>query len=138
MAKAIANLVQVTPFLGVSAMASAIDFYRDGLGFTLFVNQAGYAYLEREQVGLRLLAIDGGSRNPPGCSHVYIDVRDAGAEFARLRHLLDSLPAERYGDLKDQPYGQREFWVRDPDGNLITFGEGIGPNAQQWSYRDEP
>lgn len=132
------NLVQVTPFLGVSAMAPAIAFYRDALGFALYVDQGGYAYLERERVGLRLLALDAGSRNPPGCSHIYIDVLDAEAEYALIEAALASLPPQRYGAPKDQPYGQREFWVRDPDGNLITFGEGIGANAGQWDYRHAP
>ena len=27
-------------------------------------------------------------------------------------------------------------FVRDPDGNLLSFGEGIGANATQWDYRD--
>ena len=45
--------------------ASCLFLYRDALGFTLFVDQGGYAYLERERVGLRLLALDAGSRNPP-------------------------------------------------------------------------
>jgi hypothetical protein len=45
------------------------------------------------------------------------------------------LPGDRWGPSADQPYAQREFWVRDPDGNLLTFGEGIGPNAAQWDDR---
>lgn len=135
---AVAGLIQVTPFFGVSAMEPAIAFYRDCLGFELFVHFGGYAYLERERVGLRLLQLDEGSRNPPGCSHAYVDLRDAAALFAILEPKLAALPAARWGGLRDQPYGQREFWVRDPDGNLLTFGEGVGANAGQWNYRLQP
>lgn len=134
----LASLVQVTPFLGVSAMAPAIAFYCDTLGFTLYVNGGGYAYVERDRVGIRLLELDRTSRNPPGCSHIYVDLRGVDVEFARIEPALANLPPERYGAPKDQPYGQREFWVRDPDGNLITYGEGIGANAAQWDYRNEP
>lgn len=132
------NLVQITPFLGVSALAPAVAFYHDALGFAVFVDQGGYAYLERDRIGLRLLQLDEGACNPPGCGHVYIDVRDASGLYAKLALAGSGLPPERLGPPKDQPHGQREFWVRDPDGNLVTFGEGIGANAGQWDYRDEP
>lgn len=127
--------IQVTPLLGVAAMEPALAFYRDLLGFTVHVNDGGYAYVERERIGLRLLALDAGALNPPGCSHIYIDVRDVEALFADYEPQLAALPAERWGAPKTHPYGQREFWVRDPDGNLITFGEGVGDNAGQWDYR---
>lgn len=132
------RLIQITPFLGVSNMERALEFYGDVLGFGLFVNSGGYAYLERNLVGLRLLALDAGARNPPGCSHCYIDVRDAHGLYAELAKPIEALPDDRWGPPRDQPYDQREFWVRDPDGNLVTFGQGIGANASQWDYRDEP
>lgn len=127
--------IHVTPFLGVTAMEAALAFYRDLLGFTVYVDAGGYAYIERERVGFRLLALDTDAINPPGCSHAYIDVTDADACFAEYEARFRELPAGRWGGPKDQPYGQREFWVRDPDGNLITFGQGIGDNAGQWDYR---
>lgn len=127
--------IQVTPFLGVAAMEPALAFYRDLLGFTVHVDEGGYAYVERERVGMRLLQLDADALNPPGCSHIYLDVRDVNARFAEYEARLRELPAGRWGPPKDQPYGQREFWVRDPDGNLVTFGQGIGDNAGQWDYR---
>ena len=126
--------IQVTPFLGVAAMEPALAFYRDLLGFTVHVNDGGYAYVERERIGLRILALDVDALNSPGCSHIYIDVRRVDALFADYEPQLAALPAERWGAPKTHRYGQREFWVRDPDGNLITFGEGVGDNAAQWDY----
>ncbi len=130
------NLIQVTPFLGVGPLPPAIGFYRDVLGFTLHVEGGGYAYLERDEIGMRLLSLDAGAPQPPGRGHAYIDVRDADALFAEIAPALAALPADRWGPPRDHPYDQREFWVRDPDGNLITFGQGIGANARQWDYRD--
>jgi catechol 2,3-dioxygenase-like lactoylglutathione lyase family enzyme len=129
------DFVQVTPFFGVGALDAAIAFYRDILGFGIFAAGESYAYAERERIGFRLLALDAGASNPPGCSHAYVDVVDADALFGELKPRLETLPAARWGAPKDQPYGQREFWVRDPDGNLISFGQGIGANAGQWDYR---
>ncbi len=127
--------IHVTPFLGVTAMEAALAFYRDLLGFAVYVDDGGYAYIERERIGFRLLALETGANNPPGCSHAYIDVTDVDACFAEYEPRLRDLAADRWAPPKDQPYGQREFWIRDPDGNLITFGEGIGENAGQWDDR---
>jgi catechol 2,3-dioxygenase-like lactoylglutathione lyase family enzyme len=130
--------IQVTPFFGVAAMEVALPFYRDILGFTVHVDEGGYAYVEREHIAFRLLALEAASYNPPGSGHAYIDVGDVDALFAEMEPGLKTLPADRWGPPKDQPYGQREFWVRDPDGNLVSFGEGIGANAHQWNYRRQP
>lgn len=129
------GFIQVTPFFGVSTLGSAIAFYQDMLGFSIFSPGGGYAYVERERVALRLLELDAGAPIQPGCSHAYIDVVDVDALFAELAPRLGELGGGRYGPPIDQDYGQREFWVRDPDGNLLNFGQGIGANAGQWDYR---
>jgi catechol 2,3-dioxygenase-like lactoylglutathione lyase family enzyme len=127
--------VQITPFFGVSCLEQAIAFYRDVLGFKIWSPGGGYAYAEQERVAIRVVELDAGASNPPGCSHAYIDIGDADELFAKFVDRLNALSADRWGPPKDQPYGQREFWVRDPDGNLLTFGEGIGDNASQWACR---
>lgn len=127
--------VQITPFFGVSDLVRAIGFYRDELGFSVWSPGGGYAYAERDRVAVRLLALDRGSTNPPGCSHAYVDIIGIDTLFACWEAALRALPEGQWGPPKDHAYGQREFWVRDPDGNLMTFGEGIGPNAAQWDYR---
>ncbi len=129
------GFIQVTPFFGTGPLDRVINFYRDVLGCSVFSPGGGYAYVERDLIAFRLVELDSGSLNPPGCSHAYVDVRDVDILFAELRPRLETLPAERWGSPKNHPYGQREFWVRDPDGNLITFGQGIGDNATQWDYR---
>jgi catechol 2,3-dioxygenase-like lactoylglutathione lyase family enzyme len=130
-----ASWVQITPFFGVTSLEPAVAFFRDILGFGVWTPGGGYAYAERNRIAVRLLELDDGALNPPGCSHAYIDIDDADALFAELEAKLATLPAERWGAPKNQPYGQREFWVRDPDGNLMTFGQGIGENAAQWDSR---
>lgn len=129
------GFVQVTPFFGTGRLERAIAFYRDILGCGVHAPGGGYAYVERDRIAFRLLELDDGARNPPGCGHAYVDVRDVDALFAELHARLETLPDGRWGPPKDQPYGMREFWVRDPDGNLINFGQGIGANADQWAYR---
>ncbi|WP_066531820.1 VOC family protein [Erythrobacter sp. CCH5-A1] len=127
--------VQITPTLGVSDLARAMAFYRDVLGFGVWSPGGGYAYVERERVALRILALEVTGANPPGRMHAYVDIIGLDALFAALEPALATLPDDRWGPPADQPHLQREFWVRDPDGSLLTFGEGIGPNAAQWDYR---
>jgi len=130
--------IQITPFFGVAKIEPALAFYRYVLGFSVWHPGGGYAYAERDLIGIRLIELDNDALNPPGCSHAYCDVRDVENLFAELKDRLLPLSAQSWGRPKDHAYGQREFWVRDPDGNLITFGQGVGENAGQWDYRDEP
>lgn len=127
--------IQITPFFGVSRLDQSVAFFKDVLGFGIWSPGGGYAYAERDRIGLRLLELDDGAPHPPGRSHAYVDVSDVERLFAEWEPQLRGLPSGQWGAPKDQPYGQREFWVRDPDGNLLTFGQGIGANAAQWDYR---
>lgn len=55
----------------------------------------------------------------------YIDVEDVDELYAELKPKLDLLPAGQVQPPFDQDYGQREFTVIGPDGDIIAFGEGI-------------
>lgn len=39
--------------------------------------------------------------------------------------LNNKIQIHPYGDLKDKPWGQKEFSILDPDYNLLTFGQAI-------------
>ena len=52
-----------------------------------------------------------------------IRVRGLDALYAALKSKLDSLPEGRVRPPFDQPYGVREFHVKDPDGCLLFFAE---------------
>lgn len=128
------NIVQITPFLGVSDMALAIAFYTEILGFSAW-RHGDYAYLEYEEAGIRLLVPDAEARKCYQPILIYIDVHDVEAVFARIRPALESLSPDRWQAPKDLSYDMRELIVRDPDGNIITYGQGIAANANQWDYR---
>lgn len=127
--------VQITPFFGVSSLERAIAFYRDVLGFSIWSPGGGYAYAQQERVAIRLLELDADAPHSPGSSHAYIDITHVDRLFAILEAKLQVGAPDRFGPPRDQSYDQREFWVRDPDGNLLTFGQGIGRNAGQWDDR---
>lgn len=122
------NFIQVTPFLVLEDLEPALHFFTDILGFKALVHASDYAYVHRETVGFRLLVNhDPRESAPPGNRRFayYIDVRDVDQLYAELKPKLDLLPAgDVYGPV-DQGYGQREFMILAPDGNLLVFGQAI-------------
>jgi uncharacterized glyoxalase superfamily protein PhnB len=115
---------QITPFLHVPNMQEALAFFCGSLGFELKHRQHDYAYLEISGCGLRLLEEPARKITADGKARVtvYIDVADVDALYSRLGPALSALPADRVESLKNMPYGQREFQVRMPDGDWLTFG----------------
>lgn len=121
------NFLQVTPFMHVQDLDTALAFFNDVLGFRTLVRMGNYAYLQRETVGFRVLESKGPDGAPPGNRRFsyYVDVRDVDALYAELKPKLDTLPAGDVHGPADKPYGMRELLVLAPDGNLIAFGQGI-------------
>lgn len=122
------NFVQITPFMHVPDLTAAIDYFCDLLGFAILYREPGYAYVEREGCGIRLLQNDGEDGAPTGNRRFayYVDVRDVDALHQELKPKLDKLPpGDVFGPI-DQPYRQRELLILAPDGNLLVFGQPIG------------
>jgi catechol 2,3-dioxygenase-like lactoylglutathione lyase family enzyme len=122
------NLLQVTPFLHVGDLDKALAFFTSVLGFMVHYQVRDYAYIERENVAFRLLLTTEPRAGTRRYAY-YIDVRDVDGLYAELRPGLDTLPA---GDVEgpfNQEYGQREFMVVAPDGDLIVFGQSIRHSA---------
>lgn len=121
------NTYQITPFMHVADFDGALGFLTETLGFQAIINDGGYAYLEREGAGLRLL----GHSNPDelGAAHrgfaYYIDVKSVETVLEQIGQRLAMLPEGHVAGPRDQPYGQRELMIRAPDGNLIVFGASI-------------
>jgi len=122
------NFVQVTPFMVVPDIETAVAFFRDRLGFSAWRMPGGdYAYVHRETVGFRLLQSRPGNEFIPGNRRFahYIDVKDVDARYAELKPKLDLLPKEDVHGPADKGYGQRELLILAPDGNLLAFGHAI-------------
>jgi hypothetical protein len=106
-------------------LARALDLLTRVLRFEVKFATSGYAYLECEDAALRVLEEPG--RRPPhdGAARmtVYIGVRDVDALYAELLPQLSTLPAGDVHAPIDQPWGQREFHVRLPDGHWLGYGQ---------------
>ncbi|MGH7786395.1 MAG: VOC family protein [Candidatus Binatia bacterium] len=106
-------------FEHVSDLGCSKKFFGDTLGWTLNTDEqdvAGFAF------GGAYLVLHAGenseSAHGNGGMHVEVQVEDVNAEHARLQQLgLD------VGELIDQPWGERNFSFRDPDGYLWSYGQ---------------
>ncbi len=119
------TLFQITPFLHVPDLEKALDFFTRVLRFEVKWQMSDYRYLEWGDTALRVLEEKGRTPAPGDKTRVttYIDVSDVDALYAELKPGLTRLPQ---GDVQapvDQPWNQREFQVRLPDGQWLTFGQ---------------
>jgi catechol 2,3-dioxygenase-like lactoylglutathione lyase family enzyme len=120
------NVIHITPFMHAPDLEEALAFF-EVVGFKLLYREANYAYLDLEGAGLRLLESrqDNGEPYAPHRGFAYyIDVRDVDAIVADLKPKLEDAGVEFMGP-RNQPYRQREFMIRAPDGNVLVFGQAI-------------
>ena len=122
----------VWPSLQARDALALIDFYVDTFGFRRTAvyeheGQVAHAQLDWPAGGGIML----GSHRPdaewnrePGTFGAYAVTDEVDALYARV---VES-GAQVIRELAEQSYGGREFSVRDPEGNLWSFG----------SYRGEP
>jgi catechol 2,3-dioxygenase-like lactoylglutathione lyase family enzyme len=123
-----ANFIRSTVVMAVPDLDAGVAFFRDLLGFRVYVQDGGYAYLHRETVGVRLMDPSITGPVAPGNRRfgVYIDVEDVDAVYAELREKLAAMPAGDVHGPADKLYGQRELCILAPDGNLLVYGQSIG------------
>ena len=111
---------QIHPALAVSDVRAAADFYTKKLGFM----QAFISGDPPEMAGVNLghvqMFLERGTPSPDGCS-VYFVVDNADELFAfhRANGVTIVHPPS------DQPYGLRDYRVRDLNGYLLGFGHHL-------------
>jgi uncharacterized glyoxalase superfamily protein PhnB len=124
------TIERITPIVVYEDIPAAHDFLVEAFGFASrgvdrdgegnAVHAEVYAgdfaiWLHRVAPEHQMLA----GRSLPGESAgLYVHVDDVDAHYANAR----AIGVEIEGELKDQPYGLREYGVKDPEGNRWWFG----------------
>jgi uncharacterized glyoxalase superfamily protein PhnB len=123
---------KLTPVLLVEELQPSIEFYRGVLGFEVKTEMPleGFAALESGDVEVML-------ETRKAMTHDFPTLADAPAGGGNVLYFetedVDSLRRRVEGrtriltDLRDQPYGMREFVVSDPSGNLVTLATALPP-----------
>jgi predicted enzyme related to lactoylglutathione lyase len=112
-----AQFVQGAPVLHVADVEATAAFYRDVLGFTWDFNDDAYAVVWRDNSAIHFVRGEG---SPKGV-HLFQWVKDVDAYFKEVVDRGAQVSAEP----ADQPYGIREFAVRDINSIGIVFGQDI-------------
>ncbi len=113
------QFIQGAPVLHVRDVMTTVAFYRDVLGFTFDFGDETYAVVWRDNSAIHFVRDTGSPRGV----HLFQWVKDVDAYHAEIvarGAKVDGAPA-------DQPYGIREFGVRDVNGVGIVFGQDIEP-----------
>ena len=115
-----AQFIQGAPVLHVLDVLATATFYRDVLGFTWDFGDQAYSVVWRDNSAVHFVRDE---HNPSGV-HLFQWVKAVDEYY---REVLGR-GAEVSAPPIDQPYGVREFGVRDINGVGIVFGQEIEPN----------
>ena len=122
----IEDAVAIVP---VRDVVRTVDFYADVLGFErrMISDDESFAIVVHGEAALHFIKTDDKDalRATANNISVYLWVRGVDALYAHLAEKLAPLPKGRVRAPFDQPYGMREFHVKDPDGCLLFFGESM-------------
>jgi predicted enzyme related to lactoylglutathione lyase len=113
------QFVQGAPVLHVPDVPATAAFYRDLLGFTWDFGDDTYAVVWRDNSAIHFVRDENGPRGV----HLFQWVRNVDAYY---KEIIDR-GVEVTAEPADQPYGLREFGVRDINGVGIVFGQDIEP-----------
>ncbi len=108
------------PILPAQDLAATEAFYA-GLGFARpGAAHEGYLLLERDQIEIHFwLCPDRAIAEQSGC---YVRTPDADALFAEFQ-AAGIWQTAKLLPVQNREWGMREFYVIDPNGNLLRFGQ---------------
>lgn len=116
------KILDVTPMLTVISIDSAVEFYRDVLGFSLLTSTATWACMAIDDIEV-MFALPNEHlpfQKPGMTGSLYFNTDDVDALWNRLKDQCQiEYPIENF------EYGMREFAIRDNSGYLLQFGQSI-------------
>jgi uncharacterized glyoxalase superfamily protein PhnB len=119
----------ISPTLAVRNMKQTIQFYRDSLGFKIGMafpdaDEPEYADLSKDGMVLMLIPAKNvgiGPKEKLGIGvNLYMQIDGDIDEYYRE---LKNKCVKVIADIKDEPYGVRDFTVEDIDGYKLTFNQ---------------
>ena len=119
------RLTGIAPQFLVDDLERATAYYRDQLGFEIeFVYESFYASVTRDGFAIHLKcapksAADREHRKENEHLDAYIAVCGIRGLFSELK----TRGAKMLKALEERPWGCVDFYVEDPDGNILCFSE---------------
>ena len=122
-----ASIHRAIPQILVDRLDDALNYYQDRLGFTCdFVYDGFYASISRDGAVIHLKMppkVEGGRQRFRSDEQLdaFLPVSDVDA----LHDELVGRGARITRSLDHRPWGQRDFYVEDPDGYILCFSEAV-------------
>lgn len=113
-------MISIRPNFPVGDLTHAVEFYRRTLGFEVRTHapEFGLAILASGEVELALIAGTAG-----GPASAYLNV----AEVEPVYEACDADDEVEFtAPLTTQPWGLRDFGMKDPWGNMLGIGQRVG------------
>jgi len=119
----------ISPMLAVRNMKQTIQFYRDSLGFKIGMtfpdsNNPEYADLSKDGMVLMFIPAENigiGREEKLGVGvNMYMQI---DGDIDKYYNELKDKGVKIVVDIKDEPYGIRDFTIEDIDGYKLTFNQ---------------
>jgi uncharacterized glyoxalase superfamily protein PhnB len=117
----VTEFVSAVPIVPARDIEEAAAWYRDELGFGVFHVEPEYGIVGRGESWIHFW---GPSGIAPEDSNTMIRLGVRGIDDL-YAHCQGRGIVHPNAPLQEQPWGMREFAVRDRDGNLVTFFERV-------------
>lgn len=112
-------ITSIIPKLPMRNIDTTLKFYTELLGFELMHAFPDYLLLKKNHSEIHFFFYPGLDIDY-NYGQVYIRVKNIEELYKEYRKNIDFQPGDM---LHLKPCGQKEFSVRDPDNNLLTFGQ---------------
>ena len=113
------HLQKACPILAARDIGAALAWYRDRLGFTIEGDWGDYGIASRDMIELHFWKCD--DRHIAENTSAYIRVSNAQDAYETMKGAGQG--GGRIVAPQRRAWGMVEFYVWDPDGNLLRFGE---------------
>ncbi|MGJ3262376.1 MAG: bleomycin resistance protein [Salinarimonas sp.] len=114
-----ARLANACPLFPAPLPAATAEWYERALGFEIALSREDYAIVRREGAEIHLYPC--ADRHIAENTSAYLRVQGVDALRATMPEALPE--GGRISLVATRDWGMREFYVWDPNGNLIRFGE---------------
>jgi catechol 2,3-dioxygenase-like lactoylglutathione lyase family enzyme len=116
------TITECIPIIPVNDLTRAQGFYAETLGFSVDFDFEDVVGLLHGSVLIYLIsAASPNCRQPAGSANLNFLVDEVDELFDRCKEADTTILVEP----EDRPYGQRDFAVKDPDGNVLFFACGL-------------
>lgn len=114
-------LKKICPKLPMRHKQNTLRYYQQ-LGFVVIGDYGNYLIMAKDEIEIHFFEFE---TLEPKDNYGQVYIRTDAIEDLYKEFLHKNIEIHPNGKLKNQPWGQKEFSLLDPDSNLLTFGVAL-------------